>query len=1367
MFDLAKGNFIRAKKALEKFTANDIQSTTEWKALKITVYRNLSQYFGKINETEKSLHFLKKILPLQQELQKSEILLPGAESLYISMGDLAYKLKLHQDSAYYAELGIKLLEKQLGLEPNTLPDFESTEWPQILKDPNVQMVRARKFIALSYLNYLSGKANQSVGKNLLAMNQFEKAFVISKKFLGPEDRITISYQKKYESMNQAQKQPKEPEKKQKPKSPPKDPKEAVQPTNDVISPKTRFIRGQKREELNSILKEYHSEIAAEMSSIQKEAQQEGKEAKHRSPSPNLQNERQNITDSRLNAIEKLGFAKLGNLKRRQNSATLRSTSLNMSALRLPHDQQSTKIGTRVLSSNQNESAYENNDLMVFDFSTPNTTLMQPHSRTFHPRVGTPSRNVSLAYPIDLPGNFPQRELPSRTPTPIQKTNLTATLNKSLTQDNLPPQPGRRVTPSNLGIEIGNYMSNSNLPVIPNKNAVTPSENETKDTRKEATPLHRTSQFKGSTVLMMASRPSSAATNITKRNRGASNAFQGNGIFPMKIKMRKSNISQDPQSSEMFLKVNEDHSKLDDKIQSRPRSASFFGNKSANKSELNLKLPLDQLFGARKYSEGKIELLASQLHQISQSSKPKGNIDANLIQSQIKNRVQDLSLSSASDLEEILSDHGSELHLKINNRSSSKILDSIVNNHSYSNQRKKRISQGLSNYLIESTKKDLQAYQDQKGSSPRRQPNAEPAFDVEGKDPLPTPGFDHNKNLGINRTDSREFTNSRNASIAEARPLIQVTPTPSGFRNKPIRDLDEFRRIEKQAATKIQRWYRRYKKFGNKKFERKGSQAPFFDGPENILEIFLKDMLNAPGQPKLSMDVNSQNPLSSLRVQTNEHPTEKSTTTANLGNQGTGPLNAENQATPSKPYDFDLTDFRRQKFSESFDFARSEKVELEDDILSLPSEGGLGSTTRLDTSNVFSITQAPGLVRSITMPLKPLLKNPKVDLIKTALMKLSTSDIKFYKNILGLPEFWRVSFVGLEEEGSKYRVRFILKNEFASFDFSSAIAYKTAELSMFYTTIWPLVLEAVVSDLDLLTEKDVIAAMKMESMVILSGFRPNERKSKKLSKEEEAKIRLLLCHITAKAEKQLIFYRSKLNHALVKKSRFPHGDIVKKNRSFLKTQKVKYYRALHALATQMATYNITHELAALSQRWTLPAQTASDMRTQEQESIQSIQPHNNSPTSQTSLHSQRSIGFSLASHMTFHQPPKQQAGSLTNLPEEGTKTSHVPVLDRKRSMMTDLPSKGKPKSRVNRQEKKVPTIYNDTQQTPAASSRGKTQKKNMQEFGRKSDIKYYTQNPSVGQTSQAYQPSLWTADDLALFPSKALTIPNPFLPGYTP
>lgn len=195
----------KAANIIEKLSNEDAKKSFEWKALKISTYRNLSEYHKLTGNAAEALDTLKLILPLQKELEEANVILPGAEFLYINSADLAFKLKTYEESTRFARMGTELLEKQLNIENDDISGIKSlsmTRSKNSKEDANIQIVRCRKYIGLGYSFYLLGKSllkSKDLNSLQQAVTYLEKSFTISNHFMGSQDRITLSYKKKYEA----------------------------------------------------------------------------------------------------------------------------------------------------------------------------------------------------------------------------------------------------------------------------------------------------------------------------------------------------------------------------------------------------------------------------------------------------------------------------------------------------------------------------------------------------------------------------------------------------------------------------------------------------------------------------------------------------------------------------------------------------------------------------------------------------------------------------------------------------------------------------------------------------------------------------------------------------------------------------------------------------------------------------------------------------------------------------------------------------------------------------------------------------------------------------------------------------------------
>ena len=381
-YDLAKEKFFKAKNLLEKVADATTQESVEWKTLKIVVYRNLTQYYSRTGNLDKGLHLLKKVLPLQRELEHKEIILPGAEILYISMSDLSYKLKLPGETLTYCGYAIKLLSKQLNLKDGLILDFDSQAWSHRQEEANVSLVRARKFIALGYAQHLYARALVILGKKHDAVLYLEQAVKITHHFLGPNDKVTASYAKKLQALKE---------------SISSSSKKATRPTiatqqnskEPMKSPKPKFFSSiQSRDDFNAKIREFYMEDPFNSKQHSRGRTEVPSQLESQTALPTKTNDtlcslpyepshskKHSAIQTHLNSISRMSSSETKSVAHRRNISSIvggTSTS-SMTPKRLLHEDLSFKTKKPTKLGEPSDTTIENNELLIFDFSSPSAS----------------------------------------------------------------------------------------------------------------------------------------------------------------------------------------------------------------------------------------------------------------------------------------------------------------------------------------------------------------------------------------------------------------------------------------------------------------------------------------------------------------------------------------------------------------------------------------------------------------------------------------------------------------------------------------------------------------------------------------------------------------------------------------------------------------------------------------------------------------------------------------------------------------------------------------------------------------------------------------------------------------------------------
>ena len=176
----------KARSLTESMTEPELKENNEWKCMYITTMKHYSNYFMVKKDLPKSIHYLKKAISHQQELERNHIYLPGAEFTYINLADNYLKLKKYKEMLQYAQFGIDILEKQLNITKN-IPLIKSKS----NSNDEKMIFNNKKFISLSYAYYLAAKSkSKDIDTEYQSIELFEKAYQIANNYLGSIDKIT-------------------------------------------------------------------------------------------------------------------------------------------------------------------------------------------------------------------------------------------------------------------------------------------------------------------------------------------------------------------------------------------------------------------------------------------------------------------------------------------------------------------------------------------------------------------------------------------------------------------------------------------------------------------------------------------------------------------------------------------------------------------------------------------------------------------------------------------------------------------------------------------------------------------------------------------------------------------------------------------------------------------------------------------------------------------------------------------------------------------------------------------------------------------------------------------------------------------------
>ena len=1189
MSERCESYFEKAAKLIENIGNKELQNTTEWRALKISIYRNFAQYYSKIGNHEIALNSLKYILPQQKELEEMNIILPGVEFLYINMADLAFKLKNHKESFEFAEMASKLLMRQLNISDEDIFAMKAASLHQKARsneDSRTQMVRSRKFIALSYCLYLAGKSLMK-GKSLLSIQQaaplLEKAYLISSRYMGPDDKITKSYQKKYENilgvLNQNQSKAMvsaEIFQRQNEVAPPF--KGHMKTKSLFLSPRMNFselpTRNPSHENKKLGLAEEKFATLSTDRSTQNMEIPKGimKHAKQRSVQWST-NSSQNRNPSPMIIIPFTGKR----IERKASQGTITSLFRNRK---------------------KSDFTMEKNDLMIFDVgqapirkrgSQASTHMGDLHSRNTQTQTSLLHTEDGQYFPR-FPDNF-SKMMTTETATPREQlTASTSIQTQSNRQYNSKiPTSGFFTRPTTA--TMSHQRSSTELLIDPT--AHRPPPNLVPKLALNSVALRNALAKEGmnTALVFLTDRPK---TGQSAKSRTPSKLSLGTSLFSGKLTRPGTALQKTDRGSSPFNRQgsterqsNRDGLQIGE-IKRRPTSA------VVTKS--------NQKFALTKAHHGQYP--PTHLNDVDDDDNPHqlDTLEDPLLDhpSPISHRRRDLSpheedyfqvnygaftdrphqrdpiegnltTSQTEELEQILE---LENHLQkdpTNLVMRTEATDERTNTRPLISEDyiknikgpRKNLSKELVDYLKVTTKQGPQMQTEGALSRNSMSPglristrSPKENFIQQTGDGSPTP---FSPVLG---GITQMYSNKKNSS---EKPVIQVQA-----RFKVAKDLQDFRKLEEEAARKIQQFYR----------QRRSKRQKNNDVEESSIEMNRQITgIGAFG--------NLLKGVTEIAKASNEHmigqPFPGGRTSVHTMSSVLDRESIVHQETEGKKL-AKIPDVKeehiRQKFSDSFQLQRKNEssVEIEKSQFSTISDKLIKPETpkksanqpfllNLFNPNVFSGDNS--------------LQLSKNEIIKKTISNLHKVEMSFAKRIQGFASYWRLKIKDISENEGTLVFNTILQNEKVSFEVKSAIDFKTAERLMFQFSVWPLVAESKGLQIDSEESPKRRRSSKISenelfgNPVVIHGFK-SQKEKKKMGAEEEISLRRVLAMLTQLVKSKTARYRKKNGYVLQDSKTDPEVDIVRKNREELESYKRKYAEAIKKLSTFYAFHSILHE-----------------------------------------------------------------------------------------------------------------------------------------------------------------------------------------------
>ena len=1085
---------MKAKHLLNKECGANTQSTAECKALKVTVYRNLAQYYIRTEKPEKGLELLKRVLPLQLELEEEEIILPGTEFLYINMGDLSYKLKLFEETQVYCDYAVGLLSKQLDLKKGMIPDFQSAEYLRTQSDHKTSLVRARKFIAMSYVQFLYARALLALGKKTASVAYLERAVAISRQFLGPEDKIAASYTRKLQAVQDSLAS-------QKKSSPPPlqtqlDRRKASAP--DTLG-KSRIAPAlQNKDELEMILQRFQAG-----SSVNTKVQKRIASEQH------LRRDSQSLLLSRADgsaqshALDRDYSQKFGKLNPQQQLTTAakhndmqpslhqrHSSQGSVSTLipvipsmRPPKDGQSKNRKRQLRSSLQIDSTIEQSELLVFDFSSPNASRLPSRSTVGGQNNKHSRKPVVAGFTTSLnnsrrpsTGSRPRSSLKihSRPASPTnvlsQATSPSLTNKKTSAADPyFRSKEGHHRALSQL-TDTDTHSINNSKPIdvlqLPTKSSlISMTEQSSSVARRnsEDVPSSKLTTSKEDTkskkklasFLASGAHPSTAATRPTKVLKSQTLYISSPPLTTSQLQTpgNKNPLRNEYPPTIIVSPTSNSQPKL-----ARPQTAQPTIKSNITPHRNQLKLALENL---RPESN----------HDLAVQEKPKSN-DKRPSNSAIKQtsippsttnpkypRLPDALIEefvlSVDDLDSIFNSYRPSDHIKQDLHPQTHLKSKV----SYSRQQKNakhKLSRGLQDFLKENFAKDAKAYDaDTEPKGRLRGYSAPNEGEIHGvlssaDHPLRTPNFSEQ-----DEQHTVIYSPLQLGQISELHQQLFKNETKT--KESKLRDyIQEFRRKEIQCANFLQA-YCRWWLIKKRATDKLRSEAAHEEAADTKLQ---NDRAQQEGGNLLSLQlqipaITSSSPLIKQDFSSDQNFQPSGLMDlVDLGRAGT----LVEQEQKEKIYSY--------RFPESFTAERKGwefEHENDDLIHSMPSESrdSWGHQDNKSTDNLLDIQQDFAVTRSTSLPAKCLSFSSRQELIKSVLTQLGTFDVRFFANIYGLLGYWTLSYQGLEDSLTSYTFDFRLAFKDISYNFKLSVNYKSAQPYMFFLTIWPLVYEALI------------------------------------------------------------------------------------------------------------------------------------------------------------------------------------------------------------------------------------------------------------------------------------------------------------------
>ena len=1176
---------------IENLPNKEIQRTSEWKALKISIYRNLSQYYSNSGDIEGALNTLTHVVPLQKELEDVNVILPGGEFIYVSMAELSFKLKSYVDSAKYAGLASRLLERQLNLVDGYLVTMKLQELKKARasEDPKAHMARSRKFIALSYCFYLAGKSLMK-SKNLGSIEQaallLEKAYTISNQVMGAEDKVTKSYKKKYESalemVDQAQiASLKTPDKVEHRSNPVPQQKLHSKTKSLAITPRDHEPELQSKYQFlmagNYVPAEGKRPATAKGAQTSRNTKIVFKKAK--SPSAQF------ILPKSPSTLGSLGI-----------TAPKKNFDRNASRSLVPSD---------FVYPGKAEYAIENNDLMIFDTLESSGLKKQTfygnlRTRDFASKASqsTLHRSGSTQQIFRSPDNF-SKMLATESTTLREPLTTSSSIHTFQGQPNQSKKPSfgsltRPTTAHNHKTSSPDALSYATYGLDPAASLRSPQYS----AQRVTTEPQGNMNFGSSAIKQVLSREgvNTALNFLTSRPQTSNKtsdapkmssqllALVGKTARPMTAAPKTERLSTFGEYE--FIQDFTQKPTITFGDHKRPTSAlPQFGN------QLHVGKDQRREPGSRQ-SEGiegselediSIASIKHSRHTAQEEGRPQ-LIIGGLTERPYQRPPVDIELSNSKtdDIEEIVE---LEKQLEEGMRFGHPYGDGKVGNvptlpkdylKNIQQHPRRNLSKELITYIKATGKEDISPLD----PNQQRRKSTLPIPDSSPRDlriahfPDSFPDNELKTPLLVDRSATSRLSIPRMIHEKSSQPKPKV-----------IKDITEFRKMEDEAARKIQKFFR----------QRRTRRKPLSEiGDGESINISRHGTVGVAGFLKEMMD--------------NARGTNDFLTVPGVQNRATGVTHLlafnsdkEREDSPQKKVlTIPTGEVEERKYSQSFQVETRKDNSFEVSISDLSAFSCKGFKTELPKSsqqlqqsslsprtlfgeNVTKISISPA--RSSVL----LTNTMKNEAIKSNVDALHAVEIVFRKQIQGFVSYWTLKLKGIREVDGELWIETLLTNERIVYHVESKIDFKTAERLMFQYSVWPLVAESKgmqggEEQIETLTRRKSLIGRKDElfdNPVTIRGFKSKKEK-KLISEEEQFSIRKLLSKLTKLMKVRTTRYHKKNGYVFHNTKADPEADIVRKNREELMSYKRRYAEAVHRLSTYLPTHSIVHELQGRSQ-----------------------------------------------------------------------------------------------------------------------------------------------------------------------------------------